>query len=211
MEHGYGFPILLVSLIALSSLMAGCVTNDTVPVIALQTIPPTLVTPTPESPVVLRPVADMALGPADLPSDYLLKERTVIAFAGVDKVSQGLGWRQGYQVSFYRLDKKHDDMTSVTQEIGVYTPDTVKEVYSLQKESLLPPDNHATDYQIPFPQLGDRSIAWREVSTDSASPVVTYTVIFTKKNVYEKISMTGTSTDYEILKTLVQTAVARIQ
>jgi hypothetical protein len=40
---------------------------------------------------------------------------------------------------------------------------------------------------------------------------VTYTVIFTKKNVFEKITMAGTNTDYETLKRLAQRAEALVQ
>jgi hypothetical protein len=64
---------------------------------------------------------------------------------------------------------------------------------------------------VPFPVTGERSIAWREVRTVGTIPVVTYSVIFTKKNVYEKISMTGTSTDYELLRELAMTAAGRIR
>jgi hypothetical protein len=206
-RHPYILPLTLSFFFLLS---AGCIFdvpgpahNDTITAIHE--------TPTPESPVATRALADIALALTDLPSDYILKDRSVTAYAGVDKIFQDLGWRQGYRVSFYRLDRDREDMTSITQEIDLYPLDTVKDVYVLKKEALLPPEDDATNYQVPFPQQGERSIAWREVRTSNTIPVVTYTVIFTKKNVYEKISMTGTSTDYESLKTLAQTAAAKIQ
>lgn len=40
---------------------------------------------------------------------------------------------------------------------------------------------------------------------------MTYTVIFTKKNVYEKITMSGSYTDYELLKGLVKRAEVLVQ
>ena len=213
MERGYRSYILLAFLACIITASAGCLTgsfgpsqNDTA------TIPATMSpVPTPESPVATVPAADMALQLADLPSDYVLRDRTASAYGGVDKLYQDLGWRQGYRVSFYRLDKDRDDTTGIAQEIDIYPLDTVNDVYALEKEALLPSDDSTTDYQVPFPQQGDRSIAWRETRTVDRTTFVTYTVIFTKKNVYEKISMTGTTTDYEVLRDVAQRAAAKIR
>jgi hypothetical protein len=202
----YVLPFIFCGLLLLS---AGCLT-DTDPPVPETTPTRVIVTPTPDNPVVTVPPADMALRNDDLPSDYRLKDRTVTSYAGVGQVFRDLGWQQGYRASFYRLDTDTGDTTSIVQEIEVYPLDTVKDAYTQRKETLLPVDESRTDYQVPFPLTGDRSIAWREVRSPQNVPVVTYTVIFTKKNVYEKISMTGTSTDYELLKTLAATAVARV-
>lgn len=206
-SSSYVLPFIFCGLLVLS---AGCLTGSAPPV-PDPTPEPVVVTRTPESPVVTVPPADMALQKDDLPSDYRLKDRTVTSYAGVGQIFRDLGWQQGYRASFYRIDTDTGDSTSIVQEIEVYPTKTVKDAYSLRKETLLPADNSRTDYQVPFPQTGDRSIAWREVRSTQDVPVVTYTVIFTKKNVYEKISMTGTSTDYELLKTLAATAAARIR
>lgn len=212
MEHGYCSYILPAALICICMASAGCLSTFFGPAPQYTTITPvTIATPTPESPVATLPAADMALELANLPPGYILKDRAATAYAGISQIYRDLGWQQGYRVSFYRLDKDRDDMTGIVQEIDVYPLDTVKQVYSLEKEALLPPEYSATDYQVPFPQQGDRSIAWREVRTRNNIAIVTYTVIFTKKNVYEKISMTGTSTDYEVLKDIAQKAAATIR
>jgi hypothetical protein len=212
MERGYRSYILPAFLTVMFMLSAGCLSGFFGPAPHATTAAVTVsITPTPESPVATLPAAEMALQPADLPSDYVLRDRTAIAYAGISQIFRDLGWRQGYSVSFYRLDKDMDDTTSVTQEIHVYPLENVNNVYSLEKDALLPPDDDATDYQVPFPQQGDRSVAWREVRTGVHGTVVTYTVLFTKKNVYEKISMTGTTTDYEILKDIAQKAAAQIR
>lgn len=206
-SSSYVLPFIFCGLLVLS---AGCLTDSTPP--APETTPePAFTTRTPENPVVTVSPAEMALQKGDLPSDYRLKDRTVTSYAGVGQVFRDLGWQQGYRVSFYRLDTDTGDMTAIVQEIEVYPLDTVKEAYTLRKETLLPADDSRTDYQVPFPLTGDRSIAWREVRSTYNVPIVTYTVIFTKKNVYGKISMTGTSTDYELLKTLAATTVARVR
>ncbi|MDD1693735.1 MAG: hypothetical protein LUQ71_03330 [Methanoregula sp.] len=212
MERGYRSYILLAFLTCICTASAGCLSGlsgsshyDTATILVTPALP------TPESPIATIPAADMALQLTDMPPDYVLRDRTASAYAGVSRIFRDLGWLQGYQVSFYRLDKDRDDMTGISQEIGVYPLDTVKEVYAIEKEALLPPDDSATDYQVPFPQQGDRSIAWREIRTIDHTTFVTYTVIFTKKNVYEKISMTGTTTDYEILKDITQKAAGKIR
>lgn len=206
-SSSYVLPFIICGLLVLS---AGCLTGSAPPVPG-PTPEPVVVTLTPESPVITVPPADMALQKDDLPSDYRLKDRTVTSYAGVGQILRDLGWQQGYRASFYRIDTDTGDSTSIVQEIEVYPLKTVKDAYSLRKETLLPADDSRTDYQVPFPQTGDRSIAWREVRSTQNVPVVTYTVIFAKKNVYEKISMTGTSTDYELLKTLAATAASRIR
>lgn len=189
---------------------AGCVAEESEPPY-VQLPASSVPTPTPESPVVTTLLADLALQKEDLPSDYHLKDRTVTSYAGAGQVFRDLGWQQGYEVTYYRMDTDRNDITIISQEIAVYPIKTVRDVYSLKKEKLLPEEDSRTDYQVQFPPTGDRSIAWREVSTSGMVPVVTYTVIFTKKNVYEKIALTGTSTDYELLKTLATTAAEKIR
>ena len=203
----YVLPFICCGLVLLS---AGCITDSPSP--SPENTPvQTVTTPTPENPSITVAPADMAIQKEDLPPDYRLKDRTVTSYAGVSQVFRDLGWQQGYRASFYRLDTDTGDSTSIMQEIEVYPLKTVKDAYTQRKETLLPADNSRTDYQVPFPLTGDRSIAWREVRYQQNVPAVTYTVIFTKKNVYEKISMTGTSTDYELLKNIAATAVARIR
>jgi hypothetical protein len=214
MERGYRSFILLACLACACActLTAGCLSGVFgSPPHPATTVPVTTVAPTPESPVATLPAGEMALQLAEMPSGYVLRDRTAIAYAGIDPVFRDLGWRQGYRVLFYRLDKDVDDMTSIAQEIQIYPLETVNQVYSLEKDALLPPEDDATDYQVPFPQQGDRSVAWREIGTGDYGTLVTYTVIFTKKNVYEKISMTGTTTDYEALKEIAQEAAAKIR
>ncbi|HEX3002288.1 MAG TPA: hypothetical protein VHN82_07985 [Methanoregula sp.] len=196
--------------IACFLLSAGCVAEVSAPP-AVQTLITPVHTSTPESPVATAPLSDLALQKEDLPPDYHLKDRTVTSYAGAGQVFRDLGWQQGYQVTYYRMDTDLNDITMITQEIAVYPLKTVRDAYSLKKEKLLPEEDSRTDYQVPFPQTGDRSIAWREVTTSGLVPVVTYTVIFTKKNVYEKIAITGTSTDYELLKALATTAAGKIR
>lgn len=169
--------------------------------------------PTTDTPRALpEPSSDMALQPSDLPSDYILQDRTVIALPEVSQLARQLGWMQGYYVSFYRRDGNNEIITRVWQSVNIFSSEDINGVFLLEKEELkkehLTP---GTRYELPFPAVGERSIAFRETNPLDPERPVTYTVIFTKKNVYEKITMSGTSTDYELLKRLAQRADVLVQ
>lgn len=154
----------------------------------------------------------MALQPGDLPSDYILRDRSVMASPEVSQLGRDLGWRQGYFVSFYRMDSNNNVLTQIRHSISIFTADTMNGVFLVEKENLKNQQiSPGTRYEIPFPAVGERSIAFRDTNPADAEWPVTYTVIFTKKNVYEKITMSGTNTDYETLKRLVQRAEALVQ
>lgn len=175
-------------------------------------------TPTPktvpatEIPQGVEQSSDMALQPSDLPSDYLLRDRSVMALPEVSQLARELGWRQGYYVSFYRRISNTDDTTWIRQSVNIFSTDNINGVFLLEKEELKNQQlSPGTRYEIPFPAVGERSIAFRETNPLDSERPVTYTVIFIKKNVYEKITMSGTNTDYETLKRLVLRADTLVQ
>jgi hypothetical protein len=203
MEHSWAAPILVIIIIC----SAGCL--DSLfgePPLRTETPVPTTF-PVPETPRLPEQSSDMALQPADLPSEYILQDRSVMALPEVSQLARELGWRQGYYVSFYRRNSDTNDITRIRQSISIFSPDSINGVFLLEKEELknrlVSP---GTRYEIPFPAVGERSIAFRETNPLDPEQPVTYTVIFTKKNVFEKITMSGTNTDYETLKRLVQRA-----
>jgi hypothetical protein len=210
MEHPWAALALLIFLLC----SAGCL--DTLvgePPHKTETPTPT---PTPvttaETPRLPEQSSDMALQPSDLPSDYTLQDRTVIALPEVSQLARQLDWQQGYYVSFYRRNGNNEIITRIWQSVNIFFSDDINGVFLLEKEELkkehLTP---GTRYEIPFPAIGERSIAFRETNPLDPERPVTYTVIFTKKNVYEKITMSGMSTDYELLKRLAQRAEVLIQ
>ena len=173
------------------------------------TIPPTLTpVPTLEGTVSTIPPDEMALQLTDLPSDYFIKDRSATSYEEQPTLNRDLGWRQGYTSEFYRMNIDTADLTVITQTIGVYPLENMNTVFSVEKDDLLPPVNGIKRYEIPFPAIGTKSLAVRETDPDD---VVTYTIIFISKNVAEKITMTGTTTDYEALKNIVKIAEARIR
>ena len=166
---------------------------------------------TPESPVVLLSPANMALQPSDLPGDYFLKDRSVIAPDEMPALNRDLGWRQGYRVEYYRMNLDRGDITGVTQTIDLYPLENMNKLFSVEKDALLAPDPVTDQPEIPFPVIGDRSIAVRKTRSDDPYQMVTYTAIFTDKNVFEKITMAGTTTDYEVFRNITRAAAGKIR
>lgn len=208
MEHSWAARILVIFLLC----STGCL--DSLfgePPYKTETQAPTTV-PTTETPRLPEQSSDMALQPSDLPSDYILQDRSVIAVQEVSQLARELGWRQGYFVSFYRRNSNTNDITRIRQSVSIFSTDSINGVFLLEKEELKDQQlSPGTRYEIPFPAVGERSIAFRDTNPVDPERPVTYTVIFTKKNVFEKITMSGTNTDYETLKRLVQRAEALVQ
>jgi len=169
------------------------------------------ITPAPESRTGSLTPDMLALQPEDLPVDYSIRDRTVILASDISPVLQDIGWLQGYTVSYYRLNRDTDDRTGIRQSISIYPVTRMNTVFEVEKENLLSGGNASIRKdEFPFPNTGDATFAVRQISTGN-DPVVTYTVIFIKKNVFEKISMGGTATDYEILKNITAVAAGKIQ
>jgi hypothetical protein len=209
MEHSWAALILVTFLIC----SAGCLeTLFGEPPKITQTPTPPIVTTTATRPPVPEQSSDMALQPSDLPFEYTLQDRSVTALPEVTSLALQLGWQQGYYVSFYHRNGNNEVITRIWQSVNIFSSDNINGVFLLEKDDLkkeqLTPGKR---YEIPFPAIGERSIAFRETNPLDPERPVTYTVIFTKKNVYEKITMSGTSTDYETLKRLAQRAEALIQ
>jgi hypothetical protein len=207
MQYRTGAILLVILTLACT---AGCTNPISSPPAPAAILVPTS-QPTPENPKATVPASDMALQPGDLPSDYILRDRSVMISPEVTQLTRDLGWTQGYFVTYDRTGRTKSDQTRVRQAISIFPVENMKKVYTFEKQALEDTGNSLySPFEIPFPATGDRSIAYRK--TDSPEPgQVTYTVIFTRKNAFERITMTGTSTDYETLKDAVQKAAAKIR
>jgi len=175
--------------------------------------PPSIpaVTPLPDSKSATVPASEMALVLTDIPAEYFVRDRSVMISPEVTQLTRDLGWTGGYFVLFERTGRIKNDRTQVRQALSIFPVENMNKVFTLEKTALSEGATAAgTMDEIPFPATGDRSIAYR--ATGTADPTqVTYTVIFSKKNVFERITMTGTSTDYETLKGMVQKAAEKIR
>lgn len=184
--------------------------------------PPTaFVTPVPtqDSGMSVLDPADMALQLTDLPGGYIIRERSDIAYADISPLAREQGWKKGYLVSFYRMNVNQYAITAITQRIGVYQVENVhlldkrmEPVFENVKSDLLAVANASVSVtEMPFPKTGDRTAALRTIDSNDPFGVVTYTVIFTKKDVIEQVGMRGTTTDYEVLKEIVGKASEKIR
>jgi len=209
MDRGSHAAISLLALVAGLVVSSGCLSALFGPPPAISR-PEITATPTPESPAATLHAADMALAPEDVPDRYSLKDRSVIAYDEVGQLSRDLGWMQGYRVVYYHQNLGTDDVTGVRQVIAIYPQESITRVYAVEKDSLLEGVNGIKKYEIPFPRIGEKSIAVRVIDPADPRDMVVYSVLFTKKNVCEQITMGGTTTDYETLKSLAILAADRI-
>ncbi|WAC04471.1 MAG: hypothetical protein OS112_08370 [Methanoregula sp.] len=190
---------------------AGCFLLDPGP----QLIPPTTLqtlSPTPESRTSTVEPSGMALQLSDLPQGYVIRERSEVAYSDVKVLARDEGWKKGYYVAFYRMNTQNYDITGITQQISTYPLDRIRIIFDEAKSDIMTRVNASVSVtELPFPKTGDRSIALRLIDANDQYGIMTYTVIFTKKDVLEQIEMKGTTTDYEVLKNIAGTAAGKIR
>ena len=189
---------------------AGCLSNQS-PQPTPQ--PTSLITalPTRESPVSTIKPADMALQLSDVPADYMLKERSDRIYPEMSQLSRDLGWRQGYSVTFYRLNLEKFGMTGLRQSIDLYPLGNMNKVFDIAKDAMISRANGAvTVYEMPLYRIGDKSIAYKTENTSIPYSLPVYTILFIKKDVFEELEMGGTTTDYETLKAVAGIAADKI-
>ena len=208
MVQGFCATIILLALITGAAVSPGCLSSVFgSPEVY---IPPVVVTPVPEPVTRVVTVGDMALVPEDLSRDYSLKDRSVIAYDEAGQLAHDLGWMHGYRVVYYRLNHDNDDITGIRQVIGMYPTDSINRVYEIEKEVLLHEGSGTKKYEIPFPRIGEKSAAVRIIEPGDPRNLVVYSVVFIKNNICEQITMGGTATDYETLKSIAITAADKI-
>jgi hypothetical protein len=162
--------------------------------------------------------AAMALQLADLPDGYIIRDRADLTFSEVSELAREQGWQMGYFTSFYRMNAENYDITAISQRIGVYEIDnihlvdqTMDPVFDAAESQVLAMANGTVSVtELPFPLTGDQTGSYR-VADANEQYVTKYIVIFTKENVIEAFEMRGTTTDYELLKSLVAKAAVKIQ
>ncbi len=206
-----GFMAIFIVMMALLVSM-GCLFPASPPAAPPAPTPEPSTMPTPESPISTIQPSAMALQLSDIPSDYILKDRSDAVYTEQNPISQGLGWEGGYSVTFYRINLEKYDLTGLRQTINVYPIRNMNKVFDMAQEDMESGANGTTAvYEIPLPRIGDQSIAYKtQDSADPNRPGV-YSIIFVKKDVFEKLEMGGTTTDYETLKQIANTAAGKIR
>src|SRR3989344_1720752 len=144
-----------------------------------------------------KTTSELALVLSDLPEGYTIKERTPRLKSDVSKEAIDLGWEDGYYIRFARIE----------QFISIYPINDVKKVLDLPEQS----NENVTYEELPSSDLGVESKAYRITYIDEfGTQERVYQIEFFKKNVYQEIDMSGTATDYELLKEIVKKSIKKI-
>ncbi len=152
--------------------------------------------------------SELALELLDLPEGYTIKERTPRLKSDVSKEAFDLGWEKGYYIRFARIGENIFDATIIEQFISIYPIENIKKVFDvLPRES----NETITIEELPNPDLDVESRAFR-ITTANEFGVQDrfYQIEFIKKNVFQQWDMSGTATDYELLKEIVKKAIKKI-
>ena len=190
------YNILTIGLIILLVCIVGCTSKaPSNPEIKLSTIEP----------------SEMALQSDELPENYQIKERSEQVKSDVVKSALDLGWKKGYIVKFVQVDLNNLEVTSIEQGISIYPIENINKSLSLQRDesTKYTANNSNRIDDLSNPNIGDQSQAYR--ITNKSDNSKSYAIDFTKQDVFESLRMSGTFTDYEILKELAQTAAEKIE
>lgn len=205
--------IVIILLLIIGS--AGCLSSSPAAQTTPEPTPPPQVTasPTTGSPVSMTGLSGMALQLADIPSDYILKDRSDVPYTKTTQLSRDLGWREGYSVTFFRMNQEKFDMTGLRQTLTRYPIQNMNRVFEMAKDEMLSPVNGGTGtiFELPLARIGDQSIAYKRENTSAPDSLPVYTILFVKKDVFETLEMGGTTTDYETLKNLARIAADKIR
>jgi len=194
MKNSYN--ILTIGLIILLVCIVGCTSKTpSNPEIKLSTIEP----------------SEMALQSDELPENYQIKERSEQVKSDVVKSALDLGWKKGYIVKFVQVDLNNLEVTSIEQDISIYPIENINKTLSLQRveSTKYTANNSYTIDDLSNPNIGDQSQAYR--ITNKIDNSKSYAIDFTKQDVFESLRMSGTFTDYEMLKELAKTAAEKIE
>jgi len=153
--------------------------------------------------------SEMALQLSDLPPGFTLKERSERVYSDVDSWAHNNGWKKGYIVSYQKVDLNALSGTVIDQRISIYPIGNISRVTPQFVNDLKNKPEGISIDELSNPNIGDSSQAFRGVASSDGSKI--YFIVFYKKDVYESLSMTGKTTDYELLKDVAKIAAAKIK
>lgn len=187
--------IAIVAIIAVV-VFAGCVEEDT----------PSKIAPSPK--LTMEEPSELVLQLSDFPSNYTLKERTERVKSDISKEGLDFGWKKGYYVRYARIGDSLFDVTVIEQSVSVYPIENISKIFATPHEST----ENMTWEEFSKPNIGDDSKAYRITVKDEFGTEDRYYMIeFIKLDVYESFYMSGTTTDYELLKDLARKAESKIE
>jgi hypothetical protein len=158
--------------------------------------------------------SEMLLELTDFPStgNWTLRNREERIKSDVDKEGLNLGWIKGNQATFTKIGGEQIwgipiDVSKVDHAISIYPIENISKVLTIPKQST----ENMTINELSKPNIGDDSRAYRiDTKDESGTESRGYVIEFIKMDVYEALSLTGTVTDYELLKDLAKKAESKI-
>ena len=172
----------LISILAVFVFIAGC-NSENNPVI--------------ENKVTVLDPSEMALQLSDLPEGYVKGESMTITAEQAAKFHVN----KGYQVQFMN-GSAPSDRTIITQAIFVVPIDEINKRFQNASSTTI-------GTQLSNPDIGESSVALRKENSGQMGEI--FIISFMKKDVIETLMMSGSQSDYEVLKTIAGTASGKIK
>jgi len=160
--------------------------------------------------VKIEDLSTIILSVNDFPTgeNWTLKDRIERGKSDVSDEGLALGWKRGYQASYLRgnLEFGNLDYSRLDMYISEYPPENISLAF------LNPSEDNGTIYDsLSNLKIGDSSRAYKAIYIDEFGTEDYYYIVeFTKMNVYERLDLSGTRVDYELLKELAKKAEAKI-
>lgn len=181
------------------------------------------------TPVTNVSLAAFALTTADLPTGFNIETSREKSADEVGTLAKDLGWQRGYVTICSFPSNTTNSSSAITQTITVYPKEKMSGIVSLintnerQQTGMdfsdmqLPatgPDTFAFSAQVTNkttePATTENSITWAPDTRESAPGEGYFEVIFYKGEILEVIRVSGPGAHYDALKTLAETAYAKL-
>jgi len=164
--------------------------------------------------IATKELSEMSLQLSDFPSEgnWSLRSREERIKSDMSKEALYLGWIKGYQAAFSRIGGAEiwgipTDITLVAHTISIYPSENISKVLDIAPEST----ENTTVNELSKPDIGDDSRAYRiDTKDESGTESRSYQISFIKMDVLMSLYMSGTATDYELLKDLAKKAESNI-
>jgi hypothetical protein len=216
----YLYPVLcfIVGCVLLS---AGCTSPSGTPAGTLMSV-----TPSPAGNISLTL---NALAPADLPTGFVAQSARYKSADEVSSTAKDLGWQEGYVSTWTAAGNGTAGATTITQTITVYNAQNMSSlvplvaaseqqqqgvVFSTLPQPATGPDTRAISAVVvnttPAAATSGGFVAIQNESTSAAAVRGYIEVIFGKGQILEVIRMTGPGAQYDTLKTLAESAYAKL-
>ncbi len=192
----------LTFLLIISIFASGCVQQNTSPSVINHEQKIQL----PKSNLSTLELSELAITVLDLPSNFTIKERSERVKSDLGQEAIDLGWKKGYYIRYMKIGDNIFDVTIIEQIISVYPLENISKTLTLPRES----GENITYDELSKPNIGENSRAFRITIKENSEEKRFYKIEFSKMDVYEAILMSGTTTDYELLKELAKKAEIKI-